>query len=119
MRRLIADVFKILYKITNNKLFSLSFALIYIAILNLLTIRGLCLLLSGLVPYIELISRIFSKPYIFVTILVAILLNFWIMLPLENLSKERQRPYSIASIIIYTFVALILFLYSRYVIRAY
>jgi hypothetical protein len=114
MRRLIADVFKIAFKITNSKLISLAFALIYITCLNLLTIYGLGLLLTELLPYIGKLFILFSRPYIYLTILVTLLINFLIMLPLQKLSREQEKPSSLSSIIIYSVISLLLFLYSQY-----
>ena len=114
MRRIIADIYKIIYKITGNKLFSLSFALVYITILNLLTIYGLCTLLMGLLHILIYVLIAFSRPYIYGTIVVVLVLNLTMMMPLKNLSKERKKPYFLGPIIVYSLISVLLFCYTKY-----
>jgi hypothetical protein len=114
MRRLIADIYKMVYKLTSNKLFSLSFALLYITTLNLFTIYGICVLLTDFEPIIAKLLIVFTRPYIYGTLVLGLGFNFWLMLPLENLSKEKNKPYLLAPIILYSLVTLLLFIYTRY-----
>jgi hypothetical protein len=118
MKRLITDIYKIIYKLTKHKLTSLSVAILYISTLNIITLYGASFLLRGLVPYIQLVGIAFRRPYIFGTILLIVGLNFWSMLPLQNLSKEKSKPATIGSIVVYSFISLLLFAYARYVERS-
>ena len=114
MRSLIADIYKILYRLTGKKLFSFSFALSYISVLNLFIIYGLSFLLAGLVPYISLLHFLFTKKLIFLTILLVFVVDFLLMLPLQNLSKDKSRPYKLAPIIVFSVASILLFIYAKY-----
>lgn len=114
MRRLTADIYKIAYKITGNKLIALSFALAYISLLNLITIYGLCLLLQGWQPELETIESVFKPPYVYGIFLLTVALNFWLMLPLQNLSKVKGKPYALAPVIIYSLASFLILFYTHF-----
>ena len=113
MRVLITDIYKIIYQITRQKGLSLSFAIIYISILNLVAVYGLCYLLSGWQSLLGLVLIIFRKPYIYGVCLVTILINFFMMLPLQNLSKEKGKPTALSPLIIYSVASILLFIYIQ------
>lgn len=119
MRRLIADVYKFLYKFLRIKSISIFIAVIYIAVLNLITAYGLCMLLLGIYPMLEYGLILFQKPYLYGSALLAIAINFLLMLPLGNLDKERNKPLAITPLLLYTVSALILFIYARYAERIF
>lgn len=114
MKRLITDIYKILYRITSNKIISVIIAVLYLSALNLVTIYGLVFLLKNLEKKIKIILIFFSYPYFIYLSLTMLLLNFWLLTPFKNLSKEKRiRPF-VAPIIVYSLVSLVLFLCSRY-----
>ena len=113
MRRFIADIYKMLYKLTKKKLLSFSLALAYITTLNLILVYGLSFLLNGLVPGIKFVKIIFHRPYVFAVIPAALLIHFCLMLPLENLSKEKGKPNAVAPILIYSLAVGLLYAYIR------
>ncbi len=114
MRSLIADVYKILYRLTGKKLFSFSFAVSYISVLNLFILYGLSYILVGLVPHISMLAILFRARYILLPILLVFGIDFLMMLPLQNLSKDKNRPYKLAPILVFSFASILLFLYARY-----
>ena len=114
MRRLIADIYKILYKITRERYLSLIISIVYITILNLITIQGLGRLLEGWMSVIGYLRLLFRFPYIIATTIIMLGINFLIMLPLKNLKKERQKKPAIIPIVIYTVICFILVLYMQY-----
>ena len=114
MRRLIADIYKILYALTGYKFISFVIALVYITALNLLTIYGLSTLLTGALPFAGTIQKLFNFPVILITGFAVLSINYWLMLPLENLSKERGAKIMYLPIIIYTVISAILFAYTLY-----
>ena len=119
MRRIIADIFKFFYKLSSNKLFSLSAALIYISTLNLVSIYGLFYVLRGFRPFLGVLLIAYKRPYIFLLILAMLVFNFLLVLPLQNLSKERSKPYAVAPIIIYTLVSFLLYIYAHFADRLF
>ena len=114
MKKLIADIYKLVYKLTHNKAISFSFALIYISLLNVVVVYGLALLLRGLVPYVDFVVAVFHRPYTYGIFVLALALNFWLMTPLQNLNKEKGKPSSVTPIIVYSLVAVLLFFYTHY-----
>lgn len=112
MRRLIEDVYKIIFRISGNKQFSLICALVYISILNLVILYGICLLLEDWEPEILVAVKLFRFPYyIFVGVLM-FLINFLVVLPLHRL-RDKARLSSVTQVVLYSFVSLLLFLYSQ------
>ena len=113
MRRLIADIYKIIYKRTENKAISLFSALAYISTLNLLILYGLGILAEGWMPT-SLVHKLFAFPYIVVTSVAMFVFDFVIMLPLQKLSRDKESAVLYIPIIVYTLVAVILFVYIKY-----
>lgn len=114
MKRLISDLYRVLYKITGNKFLSLSISVTYISFVTLVIIYGLCYLLKGWAPWLQGIIKHFSFPDIIFLSAVVLGLNVWMMLPLQSLSKDKRKRPLIVPIIVYSLVSLVLFLYSRY-----
>ena len=114
MRRLIADVFKLLYELTGYKFPSFIIALIYISALNLITINGLAVLLAGAFPELGIVLRFFMSPFLYGTIAVVLAINYIIMLPLEKLSQEKGTRIMYLPLILYTLMSLLLFAYTIY-----
>lgn len=115
MRKLIVDIYRIIYRITGNKAVSLLSALTYISVLNLVVIYGLSILLQGLLHETRLIVKLFSFPYnLILAIMVMVLINFCMMLPLYKLSKDAKRRAHVVPLLVYTFASLLLILYSHF-----
>ena len=112
MRRLIADLYKIAFKITESKIVSLFFSIGYISLLNLLSIYGLGILLEDMLPELSYIHLVFSFPYIIGIVLVMVSFNFWLMLPLHKLSEEFDVKPVLRPIIIYTVISAFLYAYT-------
>jgi len=113
MKRLIADVYIILWRITKAKSLSFIFALAYITTLNLISIYGLSLLLQGWMST-GMIRKLFNYPYYLITAPAVFLLNLWLMTPLKNLSKERKKTPFYPSVIAYTLITIVLCIYIHY-----
>jgi len=111
MKRLITDVFKIAYKVTRAKTFSLVFALVFITALNFIVIYGLTTLFDEWVST-RTIHKLFTFPYYFVTLFVLLLINFLVMIPSKKLGPVlKNKSGSTPPVLIYAMIALILFLY--------
>ncbi len=113
MKRLIADVYRVIYHATRAKTFSLVFSITYISVLNLIALYGLAFLLSAWLPTRGFL-KLYNFPYIIITTAAMIVIDTWLMTPLKNLYKERKKEPFYPSIIAYTAMAIILFLYLHY-----
>lgn len=113
MRRLIADLYKIVFKLTGHRAFSFFFALGYVTMLNLLSVYGICVLLENLYPQLWYIHNyLFTLRLNFIlTVVTVTALNFRMMLPLHNLSNEINIKPRLLPIIIYTFLSMVLYSY--------
>ncbi len=114
MKRFITDLYKFIYRLTGFKTLSIFLAVVYLSALNLLTLYGLIFLLKGLVSKITLLLTFFSFPFYFITIALMLIFNFWLLSPIKDLSKGKRVKPLIVPIIVYSFVAFVLFLYGRY-----
>jgi hypothetical protein len=92
----------------------LFLAIVYVTILNLITIDGLGMLLEGWMPTTRFIHILFIFPYFIVTALIMFFINYLVMLPLKNLRKERSKKPVLLPIVIYTIISILLFLYINY-----
>jgi len=116
MRKLIVDIYRIIFGVTGNKAVSLLGALVYVAVLNIVVIYGLSLLLEGLLHETVWVVKLFSFPYcLALGILAMVAINFCMMLPLYKLSKDAKRHPSVVPLIIYTFASVLLILYSHFI----
>jgi len=118
MKLLIADVYKLIYKMSRAHRLSLCIAVAYVTLLNLITISGLALLLEGWMPT-KIIHKLFLFPYYFITTSVLLLINFLIMLPVRDLKKKRKQRIIYIPIIIYTLISLLLYIYIQYANRIF
>jgi cytochrome bd-type quinol oxidase subunit 1 len=113
MKLLILDLYKLFYRITNNNRISVALSVLYISVLNMVVLYGLGTLLPS--PLLSgIVSVLFRFPVYFATGVVMILINLWIMSPLKNLKKERKNRISYWGILMYTGIALIFILYTKY-----
>ena len=110
MKILLVDLYKLLYRITNKSTLSIIISLIYITFLNLVVMYGLAMLL----PAASVLQILFRRPIIIVTATAMFLLNRWIMSPFKNIKKEKKKPIGYWSLIMYTSVAVIIYVYTRY-----
>ncbi|MCD6010372.1 MAG: hypothetical protein K0Q79_234 [Flavipsychrobacter sp.] len=113
MKRFITDLYKIIYQLTGYKTLSIGLAIVYLSALNLLTLYGLIFLLKGLVKVTALL-KLFAFPYYLITIVAMLAFNYWLLTPLKDLSKGKRIKPLVAPIIVYSLVAILLFLYGRY-----
>jgi len=113
MKRLIADLYKIVYKITNANMVSLMFSISYVSVLNFISLYGIGLLLERN-SAAKIIHKLVSYPVSIATFIVIFLVNLWLMTPIKNLSKERKKPPFYPSIIAYTLVCIVLLIFIHY-----
>jgi len=113
MKRLIADLYKIVYKVTNAHMASLLFSIAFVSTLNYISLYGIGLLLERNAAA-KIIHKLVSFPVSVGTFIVIFLLNLWLMTPLKNLSKERKKQPFYPSIIAYTLVCIVLLIFIHY-----
>ena len=113
MKQLIADIYKIIYRITHVKAISFIFALAYISALNLISIYGLALLLSTWLPT-KFILKLFIFPYSIIMTGLVLFVNFMAVRPMKNMHKERKKMPFYPTIVAYTIITIILCLYIHY-----
>lgn len=113
MRLLIAELYKLLFRITGHRLFSLCFSLAYISTLNLIVIYGICVLLKDSSPLAMQALRFFTLGHVVMAAIVMILIDFLFVLPLRYLSVIPRRHMALAPLLVYSFVSILLVLYSR------
>lgn len=113
MRRLIADVYKIVFRLTGHKVFALFFALGYVSALHIVTIYGCTILLEGWQPELSaVIFKLFHLPYLALLFVVMCMIHFMFVLPLQCLPRTKSRYKLTAPVIVYSLVTLVLVLYS-------
>lgn len=113
MKILILDLYKLMYRLTGKNTLSIFVAFVYISILNLIVLYGLGALMPGSATS-KIVHVLFRFPISVVTAIIIFLLNFWIMHPLKNIKKEKKNKISYWGIIMYTCIALVFIVYTRY-----
>lgn len=113
MRRLLVDVYRLMFLITGAKMFSVVIAIIYVTLLNMVVLSGLSLLMQGWMPT-AFIHKLFTYPYYFFTGVVMLGLMIKYKPSKKIIAKEAKKTKDYTFIAIYTAVALILYLYIMY-----
>lgn len=113
MKRLIADIYKIIYGLTRMSYLSLFIALAYVTVANFIILYGIFLLVQGWLP-IDILLKGFQYPYYVVTAIGLFLFQFWLMVPLKNLSKEKKKKPYYWPIFAFTATSIILLVYIHY-----
>lgn len=119
MKNLIGDLYKILYKLTGIKPVSLVIAIGYITCVTLFVVYGLAFVIRGFAPWSGIIIRLFSFPRVLIPAVVLFGINFYLMMPLSDLSKEKRKRPLIAPLAVYTLVAVILYLFNKFFDKAF
>lgn len=113
MKTLIIDVYRFVYKFSRAKMFSVGVAVIYITILNMVVLCGLCLLLEGWMPT-SYMRKLFIFPYYLFTGAIMLYVTALFKPSQKAISKEAKKANNYTFIIVYSLAGLILFLYLRY-----
>lgn len=115
MRQLLLGAFVLFHRITGVKIPAYLFAIIYITALNLITINGLVFLMSEYIPspIISITHLLFSLPLIFVTILIMLLINYFLFPQFKNLEKSAKNHDGYLSVLLYSVLALIIISYNQ------
>ena len=114
MKTFIIDAYRFIYRISGAKMFSVVVAIIYVTILNVIVISGISLLIEGWIPIFGTVHKLFVFPYYFFTGAVLFGLTIWFRPSKKAIAKEAKKTKDYTFILIYTFAALILFVYLRY-----
>jgi hypothetical protein len=113
MKRLMIDAHKIVFNITKAAFFSFFVALLYITVLNVISIYGSAILLQGWVVPAKVVKRISTTPFYIAISLFILLLNYRGLKTID-LAKERKKEVFYPPILIYSVMSVILFLYIYY-----
>jgi hypothetical protein len=113
MRLLITEVYKILFRLTGHKAFSLSISLIYITTLNLIVIYGLCVLLKDTSPLAGLALQFFTFNHVLLAAIIMLAIDFWFVLPLRYLSFVTRRHAMTMPLLVYSMISILLIIYFK------
>jgi hypothetical protein len=111
MTRFIIKVFRLLYSITKLKLLSFIAALLFISVLNVITVYGLCMLLIDLVPTFYLLSA-FRFPFVIPTIFAFVAINFFMLPRFGSVSSDYRKGENYTTLLLYIAITLILLAYT-------
>lgn len=113
MKRLVVEVYKLLYLVTRQNTVSIYAAILYITILNLITMQGMAQLMEGWLRIMSYVRYLFIFPVYIVTGIIIFFLYILRLKPLKNLKKERQKLFNPVPVIIYTAASALLWLYMH------
>jgi len=113
MKRLVVEVYKLLYMVTRQNAVSTYAAILYITILNLITLQGMAQLMEGWLRIMSYVRYLFIFPVYILTGIFIYSLYIFRLRPLKNLKKERQKLFSPVPVIIYTAASVLLWLYMH------
>lgn len=115
MKRLMADIYKYVYKIVGSKLFSYLFTILLVTICNLLLVYGLSILLEGWIGTFKLVHKLFAYPKnISVTSAIMLYMCYRTMPSIDSLTKDKVKNPFLTPILLYVAAATLIFLYSAY-----
>lgn len=110
MKILLLDLYKLLFRITNNSIFSIVVSVVYITFLNMVAIYGL----TQVLPAAKSLQILFRFPFSAVTAVIMLSLAVWVMSPFKNIKKEKKKPIGYWGLIMYTCLAIIIYVYTKY-----
>gem|GEM_PF-3595974 len=110
MKILLLDLYKLLFRITNNSIFSIIVSVVYITFLNMVAIYGL----TQVLPAAKSLQILFRFPFSAVTGVLMLSLAVWVMSPFKNIKKEKKKPIGYWGLIMYTCLAIIIYVYTKY-----
>ncbi|MBX2904876.1 MAG: hypothetical protein KF744_02480 [Taibaiella sp.] len=114
MRRLLAEFYSWMYGLTKSKLSSYIVGLIYISVMNFVTLNGLALLTRDMFSPMASLLVLFNFPYLIVTFAAICGATWWLTPTAQNVSKDAKKITKHTALILYTVAALVLFLYKHY-----
>ena len=116
MKRIMSGIYAFVYRLSGAKYVALVFGLIYITILNLITVYGLMHLLDGVAPppIITIVNKLFKLPLIIITIPGMFFLNYTLISPIKDLEKDKRNQDNYWPVIIYTLISLFILAYILY-----
>lgn len=79
-----------------------------------MAVFGLCSLLRGWLGVMGLALKLFHFPLIVVTAVVMLLIDISVISPLKNLWKEKRKKPALIPIMLYTLIAVLIYLYTHY-----
>jgi hypothetical protein len=114
MKELLPAIYSITYRVTRVKSLAFGLAIAYVSALNLTILYGLSLLTQDLFPIAAALSLLFKLPYLIGTILAMNALMFWLNPSSSVIGKEAKKIKKYTPLVVYTLVAVLVFVYSRY-----
>jgi hypothetical protein len=114
MKELIAAIYSIMYYVTRVKSLAYGLAIVYASALNVTILYGLSLLTKDLFPFAGPLSILFKLPYLAGTVLGVSALMFWLTPSRSVIGKEAKRIRKYTPLVVYTLLAVLVFVYSRY-----
>ncbi len=115
MRHLLLGAFVLFYRLTGAKIPAYLLAIIYISALNLITINGIAYLLSDYVAsqIITVINLMLHTPFILLSILIMISINYFLFPPFKSLEKNAKNHDGYLNVLLYSILALIIISYNQ------
>jgi hypothetical protein len=116
MIQLLLGAFYISYRITGAKTSAFILGIVYISILNLVTIYGITQLLSGVIPgfIVTSINVLFRLPFLLLTVTGMIIINYFLFPSLKNIKKYSENSENVWLVVPYTILALIILIYTKF-----
>ena len=103
-----------MYNLTGSKLSSYVTGLIYLSVMNYVTLNGIALLTKDMFTPMDSLLILFNFPYMFITFAAICGITYWLTPTAQSVSKEAKKVNRHTSLILYTVAALVLFLYKHY-----
>ncbi len=108
-----------MYFVTGAQRFSYFFAVVFNTILNVVFLKGIGLLLVGIVPFIEYFNLVFALPHYIGMVGIGIILYFVNLkvVPFHMLDYANMVKTKYVKLIIYVVLCIVLFLYPIFIHR--
>lgn len=103
-----------MFSLTGSKLSSYLAGLLYLSVMNYVTLNGIALLTKDMFSPVSSMLILFNFPFMFITFAAICGITYWLTPTAQSVSKEAKKINRHTSLILYTVAALVLFLYKHY-----
>jgi hypothetical protein len=112
MKRMLADLYKLDYKMVKNKSVATILAIAVMSFLSFIIIQGVMTLMADMLPAFT--QRIFKLPYSVILAFILFLFYFRLMPSQYLMLKEKERKIRPTPILLFTAAAVISIIYVQF-----
>ncbi len=114
MRRLLTEFYSLSYRITKAKRLSITLGHFYVGFIFYQMTSGFVFLAQDLMSVFGKLHRFFTFPVNIATMLLFVVLTYFVVPKLETIKKDAKKNYSYTTLLVCTGISVLLWVYVKY-----